>query len=173
MNKLQRLMLALPFVSSLALATDYTVDFSRVENLESIRPLVKQCRDFDALEIYRTKLETTANLEDLRKTLSGIGFGMFIDCPDTISGPGIAPVAASEPSTSTGYGVDFTRVEDFETLRPLIEQCADFGGLESFRDRLQSTDNLETMRQSLTEVGFALFDECPEGVSGPGITPDK
>jgi hypothetical protein len=170
---LQRLMLALLLVSGPAIATDYTVDFSRIDNLESIRPLVQHCADFDALEIYRSKMENSTNLEELRSTLSSVGFALFNRCPDGISGPGIAPVRQPEASLTVDYSVDFTRVKDFKVLRPLIEKCRDFGGLESFRDRLQSTDNLEDMRKTLVNVGFGMFEDCPAGISGPGITPSQ
>ena len=170
---LQRMLLVLPSVSSLAMAMDYTVDFSRVDNLESIRPLVQHCGDFDALEIYRSKMETSSNLEELRGTLSSVGFALFNKCPDNITGPGIAPVKPPEISQTMDYSVDFTRVKNFEVLRPLIEECRDFGGLESFRSRLQSTDSLDTMRKTLINVGFGMFEDCPPGISGPGITPSR
>ena len=170
---LQRLLLALPLVSGLATATDYTVDFSRVGNLENIRPLVQHCGDFDALEIYRSKMETSNNLEELRGTLSSVGFALFNNCPDNLSGPGIAPVRQPEASLTMDYSVDFTRVKNFEVLRPLIEECRDFGGLESFRSRLQSTQRLDDMRKTLINVGFGMFEDCPRGISGPGITPSR
>ena len=72
MNRKYLPMIALPLLSSAAVATDYTVDFSRVDNLESIRPLVKGCADFDAMELYRSKMESIANLEDMRPTLSAM-----------------------------------------------------------------------------------------------------
>lgn len=170
---LQRLLFVLPLVSGLAMAMDYTVDFSRIDNLESIRPLVQHCADFDALEIYRNKMETSTNLEELRSTLSSVGFALFNKCPDNISGPGIAPVKQPVASLTMDYSVDFTRVKNFEVLRPLIEQCRDFGGLEAFRDRLQSTSSLDDMRKTLTSVGFGMFEDCPRGISGPGITPSQ
>jgi hypothetical protein len=167
----QRLLLSLPLVSCAAMAADYTVDFSRIDNLESIRPLVQQCRDFDALEIYRSQMEKSKNLEELRSTLSSVGFALFNNCPDNISGPGIALVRPPEVSATVDYSVDFTRVKNFETLRPLIEKCRDFGALESFRKRLQSTPRLEDMRKTLVNIGFGMFEDCPGGISGPGITP--
>ena len=173
MKTLQRRLFVLALASTPALATDYTVDFSRIDNLESIRPLVQQCGDFDALEIYRSKMENSTNLEALRETLSSVGFALFNKCPDNISGPGIAPVRLPEASPTTDYAVDFTRVKDFETLRPLIERCRDFGALEAFRRKLQSTTRLEDMRKTLTNVGFGMFEDCPAGVSGPGITPSR
>jgi len=171
LKSIQRLLpLVLGLVGRLAMATDYTVDFSRIPNLESIRPLVLQCGDFDALEIYRAKMENSTNLEELRGILSSVGFALFNACPDNISGPGIAPVRQPEASLTMDYSVDFTRVKDFKTLRPLIDQCRDFGALETFRSRLQSTTNLEDMRKTLVGVGFGMFEDCPKGISGPGIT---
>jgi hypothetical protein len=170
---LQRLSLVVPLVSVSAMATDYTVDFSRIDNLESIRPLVQQCADFDALEIYRGKMEDSDNLEELRGTLSSVGFALFNTCPDNITGPGITAVKPPEVSLTMDYAVDFTRVKNFEVLRPLIEQCRDFGGLEAFRDKLESTARLEDMRKTLTNVGFGMFEDCPGGISGPGITPSR
>jgi hypothetical protein len=170
---LQRLLLALPLINGPAIAADYTVDFSRIDNLESIRPLVQRCADFDALEIYRSKMENSTNLEELRSTLSSVGFALFNACPDGISGPGIAPVKQPEVSLTMDYSVDFTRVKNFEVLRPLIEHCRDFGGLEAFRSRLQSTASLDDMRKTLISVGFGMFEDCPGGISGPGITPSQ
>lgn len=169
----QRVLLALPLASCVAMAADYTVDFSRVDNLESIRPLVSQCRDFDALEIYRSQMEKSNNLEDLRSTLSSVGFALFNDCPDNLSGPGIALVRPPATSVTMDYSVDFTRVKNFETLRPLIEKCRDFGGLEAFRNRLQAASHLEDMRKTLVNVGFGMFEDCPRDISGPGITPSR
>ena len=173
MKILQRLLFALLAVSGAAIATDYTVDFSRIDNLESIRPLVQHCGDFDALEIYRSKMEHTANLEEMRKTLSSVGFALFNKCPENITGPGIAAVKQPEASPTMDYAVDFTRVKNFEALRPLIEECRDFGALESFRNRLQSTASLDDMRKTLINVGFGMFEDCPRGISGPGITPSQ
>jgi hypothetical protein len=165
------LILTLPLICQAALGVDYTVDFSRVSDLEAIRPLVEGCANYDALELYRPRLETSTNLEEMRSTLSGIGFGMFIDCPAGVSGSGIAPVAGQQASRAPGYSVDFTRVEDFESLRPLVTGCRDFGALEHFRERLEASGNLNTMRSSLREVGFGMFEDCPAGVSGAGIAP--
>jgi hypothetical protein len=167
------LMMAMPLASGLAVATDYTVDFSRMNDLEAIRPLVEGCEDFDAMELYRDRMTSSKNLEDMRRTLSAIGLGMFIRCPDGITGPGITPVKQPGQPDKPEYSVDFTRVEDFEVLRPLVKGCADFGALEHFRDRLESVANLNDMRQSLKEVGFGVFAECPPGISGMGITAAK
>jgi len=162
MNRKHLLAIALPMLSSAALATDYTVDFSRVDNLESIRPLVRGCADFDAMELYRSKMESIANLEDMRPTLSAIGLGMFNECPEGISGAGIAAIKTHVAAAAPGYSVDFTRVEDFESLRPLVTGCADFGGLEH---------DLNDMASTLKGLGYGMFDECPAGISGAGISP--
>ena len=171
MNRKYLPMIALPLLSSAAVATDYTVDFSRVENLESIRPLVKGCADFDAMELYRSKMESIANLEEMRPTLSAIGLGMFNECPDGISGDGIAAIKTQTAAAAPGYSVDFTRVEDFESLRPLVSGCTDFGGLEHFRPRLEAAENLNAMARTLQGLGYGMFDECPAGISGAGISP--
>mgnify|MGYP001818116150 FL=1 len=171
MNRKYLPMLALPLLNSAAVATDYTVDFSRVDNLESIRPLVEGCADFDAMELYRSKMESIANLEDMRPTLAAIGLGMFNGCPDGISGGGIAAIKAQTAAAAPGYSVDFTRVEDFETLRPLLSGCADFGALEHFRPRLEAAENLNDMAATLQGLGYGMFDECPAGISGVGISP--
>jgi hypothetical protein len=171
MNIKQLLMAALSLLSGAAIATDYTVDFSRVEDLESIRPLVKGCADFDAMELYRSKMESIANLEDMRTTLSAIGLGMFNNCPASITGTGISAIKKSAAAAAPGYSVDFTRVKDFETLRPLVTGCKDFGGLEYFRPRLEATSNLNDMAKTLKGLGYGMFDACPAGISGPGITP--
>lgn len=89
LKTVQRLLFVLPLASTAALAMDYTVDFSRIDNLESIRPLVQQCGDFDALEIYRSKMENSTNLEALRSTLSSVDFVLFNKCLTTF------PVLAS------------------------------------------------------------------------------
>ena len=73
-------------------ATDYIVDFTRVTDFETLRPLVAGCKDFSAMELYRDRLETTANLEDMRNVFVRSGLGMFNECPADISGPGIALV---------------------------------------------------------------------------------
>ena len=69
--------------------------------------------------------------------------------------------------------MDFTRIKDFESLRPLVKGCADFGGLEEFRDRLESAANLNDMAATLEDIGFGVFDGCPAGIAGDGITPLK
>jgi len=171
MNRKQLWVLALPLLAGAAVATDYTVDFSRVEDLERIRPLVSGCADFDAMELYRSRMESIANLEDMRPTLSAIGLGMFSGCPEGITGSGIAAIKKSAAAAAPGYSVDFTRVRDFETLRPLVTGCKDFGGLEHFRDKLEASSNLNDMAKTLKGLGYGMFDGCPAGISGPGITP--
>lgn len=170
MDKKHLLMMALPFMCGTAVSTDYIVDFSRVSDLENIRPLVKGCADFDAMELYRSKMESIANLEDLRATLSANGMGLFNNCPDGITGAGISAVKKSAAASAPGYSVDFTRVEDFESLRPLVTGCADFGGLEHFRDRLESAANLNDMAGTLKGIGYGMFDKCPAGIAGAGIS---
>lgn len=165
------MLLTLSLLGDPAYATDYIVDFSRVKDLEAIRPLVEGCADFDAMELYRGKLESSANLEAMRATLAPLGLGMFNRCPDGIKGAGIDAIPAAAAATAPGYSVDFTRVKDFESLRPLVTGCADFGGLEHFRDRLESAANLNTMAGTLKGLGFGKFDECPAGIAGAGITP--
>lgn len=158
-------------LSATAAATDYTVDFSRVQNLESLRPLVKGCADFDAMEAFRAKMESTPDLESMRPILSGIGMGLFNDCPDGITGGGIAAVKQYAAAAKPGYSVDFTRVRDFETLRPLVMGCGDFGGMEQIRGKLEAAKNLNDLAASLKDIGFGMFDDCPAGVSGAGIAP--
>lgn len=170
MNKKHLLMIALPLLCGPAVATDYTVDFSRVDDLESIRPLVEGCTDFDAMELYRDKMESIANLEDMRSTLSAIGLGMFNDCPEGISATGISAIKQATAAALPGYSVDFTRVEDFESLRPLVKGCTDFGALEHFRPKMEASENLNDMSKTLKGVGYGMFDKCPAGVSGTGIT---
>jgi hypothetical protein len=164
------LMMALPLLSGAALATDYTVDFSRVEDLEAIRPLVEGCTDFDAMELYRDKMESIANLEDMRPTLSAIGLGMFNDCPAGIAATGISAIKQPVAATAPGYSVDFTRVDDFETLRPLVTECKDFGALEHFRPKMEAAVNLNDIAKTLKNLGYGVFDKCPAGVTGAGIT---
>ncbi|MEO8409985.1 MAG: hypothetical protein ABI478_05390 [Propionivibrio sp.] len=170
MNTKHLLLMAMLFQCGTAVATDYIVDFSRVTALESIRPLVKGCTDLDAMELYRSKMESIANLEDMRATLSAIGLGLFSNCPDGITGAGIAAVKKSAAASVPGYGVDFTRIKDFESLRPLVKGCADFAGLEQLRDRLKSAANLNDMAATLKDIGFGVFDGCPAGITGDGIT---
>jgi len=154
-------------------AVDYTADFSRMDNLETIRPLVEGCEDFDAMELYRDRMTSSKNLEDMRRSLTAIGLGMFLRCPEGIRGQGIEAVKEQVQPQHPEYSVDFTRVEDFENLRPLVEGCTDFGGLAQLRDTLAATADLNDMRESLVDIGFGVFVDCPAGVTGPGITPSE
>lgn len=78
--------------SGAARAVDYHVDFTRMQDYEKLRPLIKQCRDYDALELYRDKLNTVANLNDMRRVFEDAGFGLFNDCPAGLHGEGIEPI---------------------------------------------------------------------------------
>lgn len=152
-------------------ARDYVIDFSRVSNLESLRPLVKDCRDFDALEPLRAQMQASANLESLRGVMAGHGMALFNDCPDGITGAGIAAVKTQAAAAAPGYSVDFTRVKNFETLRPLVKGCKDFGGLEQLRPRLTQAADLNALASMLTGIGFGMFESCPANIEGLGITP--
>lgn len=92
MGKIALLFLATLCVFRTSVAADYVVDFTRTDDLESIRPLVEGCADFDALEIYRGRMQSVANLEEMREIFLGVGLGLFNDCPDSISGAGISLV---------------------------------------------------------------------------------
>lgn len=173
MNKISASIITVLLASSPAHALDYMVDFTRIKDLETIRPLVEQCGDFGAMEHYRQRLETAANLEDMRASLVDMGFGMFNDCPEGIAGPGITPDVPYKPPATLSYTVDFTRLNNFEDMRPLVEGCKDFGALEPYRDRLTSSANLEEMSATLRNIGFGMFNECPENISGKGIKPAK
>lgn len=153
-----------------AAATDYTVDFSRMDDLEALRPLVDGCKDFDAMELYRERMQASDNLERMRSTLSAIGLGMFNDCPAGISGPGITALGNVEETRPPDYAVDFSRLQDLEVIRPLVAGCSDFGALEHFRPQMESARDLNELRDSLAEVGVGVFDGCPKGITGPGIT---
>lgn len=171
MQNYNPLILSLSMLSTAVNATDYTVDFSRIDNLEAIRPLVESCKDFDSMELYRDKMQSSENLEQLRTELTAIGLGMFNDCKEGISSPGITAIKKHKSSALPDYSVNFKQIEDFETLRPLIEHCKDFDALEVFRGRLEKAKNLNDMRQTLLDLGYGTFDQCAgEQVSGPGIT---
>lgn len=79
-------------MSGTALAVDYHVDFTRMQDYEKLRPLVEGCRDYDALELYRDKMHTLANLNDMAYVFENSGFALFNDCPEGIAGEGIEPV---------------------------------------------------------------------------------
>jgi hypothetical protein len=170
MNKLRQTIVTLLFISNVSFATDYTVDFTRVEDFETLRPLVEHCKDFGALEHYRDRLKSSRNLEAMRASLTDMGFGMFNKCPDGFSGPGITADVVSKGPSTLSYTVDFTRVENFESIRPLVEGCKDFGALERYRERLESSKDLEAMRTTLRNIGFGMFNDCPSDISAQGIT---
>ena len=78
-----------------------------------------------------------------------------------------------KPSAAVDYIVDFTRIDDLESVRPLVERCNDFGALEFYRDRMESAGNLENIRETLVRNGLGMFNDCPDGISGSGIEPVK
>ena len=86
------LLVSLLLTSSPLHAADYIVDFTRVQDFENLRPLVTGCNDYSAMELYRDRMQTSNNLEDMRETFIRTGLGMFNECPDDISGAGIALV---------------------------------------------------------------------------------
>lgn len=81
----------------------------------------------------------------------------------------IALLISTGTSLAKDYMVDFTRVEDFETIRPLVEGCQDYSAMEFYRDRMEAAENLEQMREVFVRTGYSLFNECPAGIEGPGI----
>jgi hypothetical protein len=76
---------------------------------------------------------------------------------------------AARPAAAVDYIVDFTRMTDYESLRPVIERCRDFGAMEFYRDRMQAAANLNDMREVFERTGLGMFNDCPEGISGDGI----
>lgn len=44
-------------------------------------------------------------------------------------------------------------------------------GWKHFRDRLEASSNLNDMAKTLKGLGYGMFDACPAGIAGPGITP--
>ena len=76
-------------------------------------------------------------------------------------------------SFAADYIVDFTRIENFESMRPLVDKCGDFGAMELYRDKMKSSDNLENMRGLFVEIGFGMFNECPDNITGSGISAAK
>lgn len=101
MNIKPLLLIAMSMVYRTSAAVDYIVDFTRVDDLESVRPLVERCSDFGALEFYRERMESAGNLESMRATLIRNGLGMFNECPDGISGSGIAQVRQEDLGNTT------------------------------------------------------------------------
>ena len=89
MTNIRLLLAATLVLCESVFATDYIVDFTRVSDFETLRPLVTGCKDFSAMELYRDRLETAANLEDMRNVFVRSGLGMFNDCPADITGPGV------------------------------------------------------------------------------------
>jgi len=79
-------------LSGAAFAVDYHVDFTRMQDYEQLRPIIDGCRDYDSLELYRDKMHTIADLNDMRYVFENSGFGQFIDCPEGITGEGIEPL---------------------------------------------------------------------------------
>ena len=75
----------------------------------------------------------------------------------------------SESSRAADYKIDFGLILDFEDLRPLIDLCLDLGILEHNRETLESTGDLESLRELLEDIGLGEFSDCPDGVSGDGI----
>jgi len=73
-------------------------------------------------------------------------------------------------SFAADYIVDFTRIQDFESMRSLVEKCGDFGAMELYKDKMKSSENLEDMRGLFVEIGFGMFNECPGGITGSGIS---
>jgi hypothetical protein len=92
MKKILLLLVAMSLTDKIALAADYIVDFTRIQDFESMRSLVESCGDFGAMELYKDKMKSSENLEDMRGLFVEIGFGMFNECPDGITGSGISPV---------------------------------------------------------------------------------
>ncbi len=101
MNTRLLLLIAMSIVYRTSAAADYIVDFTRIDDLESVRPLVERCSDFGALEFYRERIESAGNLESMRATLTRNGLGMFNECPDGVSGPGIAQVRQQDLGNTT------------------------------------------------------------------------
>lgn len=92
MKTMRLLLTATILLCEATFATDYIVDFTRVTDFETLRPLVTGCEDYSAMELYRDRLESSTNLEDMREVFVRSGLGMFNDCPAEISGDGIALV---------------------------------------------------------------------------------
>jgi hypothetical protein len=82
----------------------------------------------------------------------------------------VAMALICKVSFAADYIVDFTRIQDFESMRSLVESCGDFGAMELYKDKMKSAENLEEMRGLLVEIGFGMFNECPDGITGSGIS---
>lgn len=85
----------------------------------------------------------------------------------------VAMLSIGKVSFAADYIVDFTRIQDFESMRSLVESCGDFGAMELYKDKMKSSENLEDMRSLFVEIGFGMFNECPDSISGSGISPVK
>ena len=81
----------------------------------------------------------------------------------------VLTLSTADPATAADYIVDFTRMHDFETLRPVIERCNDFGAMELYRERMLSADDLNGMREVFERTGLGMFNDCPDGITGAGI----
>lgn len=92
MKRMQLLLIAMSLLGKVSFAADYIVDFTRIDDFESMRPLVEDCDDFGAMELYKDKMRSSENLEEMRGLFVEIGFGMFNECPDAITGTGISLV---------------------------------------------------------------------------------
>jgi hypothetical protein len=92
MKTTQLLLVAMSMIANICFAADYIVDFTRIDDFESMRPLVERCDDFGAMELYKDKMKSSQNLEEMRGLFVEIGFGMFNECPDAITGSGISLV---------------------------------------------------------------------------------
>lgn len=68
------------------------------------------------------------------------------------------------------YTIDFGLVPDLEELRPLVDLCTDFGELEQHRAVLESTSDLESLRNLLERIGIARFRGCPRIAQSDGVT---
>jgi hypothetical protein len=42
--------------------------------------------------------------------------------------------------------------------------------MELYKDKMRSSENLEDMRGLFVEIGFGMFNECPDSIAGPGIS---
>jgi len=82
----------------------------------------------------------------------------------------VAMTLVCKLSFAADYIVDFTRIDDFESMRSLVENCGDFGAMELYKEKMRSSENLEDMRGLFVEIGFGMFNECPDSIAGPGIS---
>ena len=68
-----------------------------MRDYEKLRPLIERCKDYDSLELYRDKMHTIANLNDMAYVFENSGFGLFNDCPAGITGEGIEILKEPRP----------------------------------------------------------------------------